>query len=134
MATQRERDAAEYLKKHRITELMDDMMSMLLFHRPENLREFLIEYLKQLKEAKESDVRGPNLFHSSNLDVIFGFLKPANQTSITFSQYKHALAMLGLKDFNECPEGANEDRISRETFKTEAMDALQRSSATYAHI
>lgn len=27
---------------------------------------------------------------------------------------------LGIKDINECPEGANEDRISHETFKTEA--------------
>ena len=34
MATQRERDAADYLKKHRIMELMDNLTSMLFFHRP----------------------------------------------------------------------------------------------------
>lgn len=31
-----------------------------------------------------------------------------------------ALTMLGIKHINECPEGVNEDRISYETFKTEA--------------
>lgn len=31
-----------------------------------------------------------------------------------------ALTTLGVKDVNECPEGVNEDRISDETFKTEA--------------
>lgn len=31
-----------------------------------------------------------------------------------------ALTMMGIKDINECPDGVNEDRISHETFKTEA--------------
>jgi len=31
-----------------------------------------------------------------------------------------ALITLGIKDINECPEGVNEDKISHETFETEA--------------
>lgn len=31
-----------------------------------------------------------------------------------------ALSTLGIGDVNECPDGYNEDRISRETFKSEA--------------
>lgn len=34
MATQREQDAAEYLKKHKVIELMDNLTSMLFFYRP----------------------------------------------------------------------------------------------------
>ncbi|XP_036962194.1 EF-hand calcium-binding domain-containing protein 10 [Acanthopagrus latus] len=113
MATQRERDAADYLKKHRIMELMDNLTSMLFFHRPENPREFLIEQLEQLKISGQSDVRGPNLFNNTDLDTVFGILDPANQKYITFAQYKHALTTLGIKDINECPKGVNEDRISR---------------------
>ncbi|KAK5600604.1 hypothetical protein CRENBAI_001334 [Crenichthys baileyi] len=134
MATQREKEAEEYLRNHKIIELLDNMTSMLLFYRPENPREFLIEQLEQLKVSQESGVRGPNLFDSSNLDAVFGILDPANQKYITFGQYKHALTMLGIKDINECPEGVNEDRISQETFKTEAMAGLQRRSATYASL
>ncbi|XP_019934384.2 EF-hand calcium-binding domain-containing protein 10 [Paralichthys olivaceus] len=131
MATQRERDAADYLKRHRIMELMENLSSLLFFYRPEKPREFLIEQLEQLKISQQSGGQGPNLFNNSNLDAVLGILDPTDQKHITFAQYKHALTTLGIKYFDECPEGANEDRISYETFKTEATQGLQRSSATY---
>ncbi|GAA6215284.1 EF-hand calcium-binding domain-containing protein 10-like [Lates japonicus] len=131
MATQREHDAADYLKKHKIMELMDNLTSMLFFYRPEKPRVFLIEQLEQLKISQQGGMEGPNLFNNSNLDAVLGILDPTNQRYITFVQYKQALTTLGIKDINECPEGVNEDRISHETFKTEAMQGLQRCSATY---
>ncbi|XP_039989235.1 EF-hand calcium-binding domain-containing protein 10 [Xiphias gladius] len=134
MATQREEDAADYLKKHKIIELMDYLTSMLFFHRPEKPREFLVEQLEQLKISQQSGVKGANLFNKSNLDAVFGILDPTNQKYITFAQYKHALTTLGIKDINECPDGVNEDRITHETFKTEAMQGLQRCSATYEQL
>ncbi|XP_054476766.1 LOW QUALITY PROTEIN: EF-hand calcium-binding domain-containing protein 10 [Anoplopoma fimbria] len=134
MATQREQEAAEYLQKHRIAELMDNLSSMLLFHRPGNPREFLIEQLEQLKVSQQSGRKGPNLFNNADLDAVFGILDPANQKYITFAQYKQALITLGIKDINECPEGVNEDRISHATFKAEAIQGLQRCSATYAQL
>uniref|UniRef100_A0A3P8ULV3 EF-hand calcium-binding domain-containing protein 10-like n=1 Tax=Cynoglossus semilaevis TaxID=244447 RepID=A0A3P8ULV3_CYNSE len=118
METQREQDAADYLNKHKILDLMDNLTSMLFFYRP-NPREFLIKQLEQLKTSRESGDTGPNLFDNSNLDAVFGILDPVNQKHITFAQYKH-LITLGIKDINECPDGVNEDRISYETFKTEA--------------
>ncbi|XP_078112720.1 EF-hand calcium-binding domain-containing protein 10 [Sander vitreus] len=134
MATQREKDAADYLEKHKMFELMENLTSMLFFYRPENPREFLIEQLEQLKMSQQNDVKGPNLFNNSNLDAVFGILDPANQKYITFAQYKQALTTLGIKNINECPEGVNEDRISHETFKTEAIQGLQRCSATYEQL
>ncbi|CAG5957696.1 EF-hand calcium-binding domain-containing protein 10 [Menidia menidia] len=132
MATQTEKDAADYVEKHKIVELMENLTSMLFYHRPENPREFLMEQLKQLKMSKQSHVKGPNVFNNADLDAVFEILDPANQKYITFAQYKHALRTLGIDNINECPEGVNEDRISHETFKTEAMQGLQRYSATYA--
>ncbi|XP_058501775.1 EF-hand calcium-binding domain-containing protein 10-like [Solea solea] len=134
MATQREQDTAEYLEKHKIIELMDNMTSMLFFYRPEKPREFLIEQLKRLQISKRSGMKGPNLFDDSNLNAVFGILDPTNQNYITFAQYKQALLTLGIKDINECPEGVGEDRISNKTFKTEAMQGLQRCSTTYEHL
>nr|XP_046249901.1 EF-hand calcium-binding domain-containing protein 10 [Scatophagus argus] len=133
MATQREKDAADYLKKHKIIELMDNLTSMLFYHRPENPREFLIEQLEQLKSSQQTGVIGPNLFNNSNLEAVFRILDPTDQKYITFSQYKHALTTLGIKDINECPEGVNEDKISHETFKAEMRQGLQRCSATFKH-
>ncbi|XP_054898590.1 EF-hand calcium-binding domain-containing protein 10 [Poeciliopsis prolifica] len=132
MATQREQDAAEYLKKHKIVELMDNMTSMLLFYRPENPQEFLIEQLEQLKVSRETGMRGPTLFDNSNLVAICGIMDPANQKYISFEQYRQALTMLGIKHINENPEGKEKDKISHETFKTDAMEVLVRDSATYA--
>ncbi|KAK2842638.1 hypothetical protein Q5P01_012838 [Channa striata] len=134
MATQREEDAAEYLRKHKIIELVDNLTSMLLFYRPENPREFLIEKLEELKISQQHKVKGPNLFNSSNLDTVFRIMDPANQKCITFAQYQQALMTLGINEFNECPEGANEDKISHDTFKTEALHGLQTCSATYEQL
>ncbi|XP_069551211.1 EF-hand calcium-binding domain-containing protein 10 [Brachyistius frenatus] len=132
MATQREQDAADYAKTHKIFELMDNLTSMLFFHRPEKPREFLIEQLELLKLSRQCGVRGPNLFTNCDLDAVYRILDPANQKYITFAQYKQALTTLGITDINESPEGVNEDRISHETFKTEGIQGLQRYSATYA--
>ncbi|XP_022067465.1 EF-hand calcium-binding domain-containing protein 10 [Acanthochromis polyacanthus] len=130
MAT-REQQAAAYLEKHKIKELMENLTSMLFYYRPENPREFLIEQLKLLKFSQQTGVTGPNLFDDSNLDAVLGILDPTNQKYITFAQYKQALITLGIKDINECPDGVNEDRISYETFKTEAVQGLQRYPSTY---
>ncbi|XP_028286310.1 EF-hand calcium-binding domain-containing protein 10 [Parambassis ranga] len=129
MATQMDEEAADYLKKHKIAELMDNLISMLLFHRPENPRAFLIQQLEQLKASQQSGATAPNLFTTSNLDAIFRIMDPANQNYITFAQYKQVLTTLGVKNINECPEGVNNDRISLETFKKEAIQGLQRTSA-----
>ncbi|XP_063335247.1 EF-hand calcium-binding domain-containing protein 10 [Pelmatolapia mariae] len=134
MAARREEDAAVYLEKHKLVELMDNLTSMLFFYRPEKPREFLIEKLEQLKLSQQSGVIGPNLFDDSNLDVVFRIMDPDNKQYITFVQYKQALTMMGIKDINECPDGVNEDRISHETFKTEATQGLERCSATYVQL
>lgn len=34
MTSTKEEDAAEYLQKHKISDLMDNLTSMLFFHRP----------------------------------------------------------------------------------------------------
>uniref|UniRef100_A0A3Q4MW13 Si:dkey-42p14.3 n=1 Tax=Neolamprologus brichardi TaxID=32507 RepID=A0A3Q4MW13_NEOBR len=88
MAARREEDAAVYLEKHKLIELMDNLTSMLFFYRPEKPREFLIEKLEQLKLSQQSGVIGPNLFDDSNLDVVFRIMDPDNKQYITFVQYK----------------------------------------------
>ncbi|XP_043084504.1 EF-hand calcium-binding domain-containing protein 10 [Puntigrus tetrazona] len=131
MSSPREREAAEYLKKHKIIELMDALTSMLFFHRPEHPREFLIDQLEKLKVSKVHSGKPPCLFNESNLDALFGVLDPSRQSFITYSQYTEALKTLGIKNFNEFPEGASDDRISQETFIREATEGLVGSAATF---
>ncbi|KAM9808132.1 EF-hand calcium-binding domain-containing protein 10 [Neosynchiropus ocellatus] len=119
MAAGKEEDAAEYLKKHKILELMETLVKMTITNRPENPQEFLINQLEHLRLAQESVTRSPILFSDSNFDAVFGILDPAKQNYITFAQYKLALMVLGLKEINEFPDGVNEDKISFETFRIE---------------
>ncbi|KAE8616299.1 hypothetical protein XENTR_v10008769 [Xenopus tropicalis] len=87
MAAVLEMEAEEYLQENRIPELINNLTSLLLYHRPERPREFLIKQLEKLKYARLSDVDYPCLFDDSNLDAIFGILDPAGQGYITGTQY-----------------------------------------------
>uniref|UniRef100_W5NFU7 EF-hand calcium binding domain 10 n=2 Tax=Lepisosteus oculatus TaxID=7918 RepID=W5NFU7_LEPOC len=131
MATPREREAASYLEKHKILDLMDNLASMLFFHRPERPREFLISQLEMLKVTRMRTADSPCLFNDSNLEAIFGILDPPRQGYITLAQYKEALKTLGIKTFDESPEGCEFNRISQDTFKKEAKDGLMKCSATF---
>ncbi|XP_056120872.1 EF-hand calcium-binding domain-containing protein 10 [Rhinichthys klamathensis goyatoka] len=131
MSSPREHEAAEYLEKHKIIELMDNLTSMLFFYRPDRPREFLIDQLEKLSLSKAREGNTPCLFNESNLDALFGVLDPSHQGFITHGQYKEALKTLGIKNFNEFPDGASDDRISQETFIREATEGLVRSSATF---
>ncbi|XP_054633787.1 EF-hand calcium-binding domain-containing protein 10 [Dunckerocampus dactyliophorus] len=133
MSTEREKEAAAYLEKHKIFDLMKNLTSMLFFYRPEDPKEFLIEKLQQLKQSRDGGgAKAPSLLSHANLDAAFGIVDPANEKYVTFAQYKQALISLGMKDINECPEGVNEDKISYDTFIEEGMQSLERCSATYA--
>ncbi|KAA0724309.1 EF-hand calcium-binding domain-containing protein 10 [Triplophysa tibetana] len=118
--SKREQEAAEYLEKHKIIDLVDNLTSMVFFYRPDRPQEFLIDQLEKLKESKVSQEYSPCLFNESNLDALFGILDPCHQGYITHAQYKEALKTLGVKNFNEFPDGAGEERISQETFRREA--------------
>ncbi|XP_051916481.1 EF-hand calcium-binding domain-containing protein 10 isoform X1 [Hippocampus zosterae] len=131
MATEREKEASAYLEKHKIFDLMKNLTSMLFFYRPDDPKEFLIEKLTQLKQARDSGQKAPSLLSPSNLDAAFGIVDPANERHVSFAQYKQALISLGMKDINEYPDGVNEDKISYDTFITEGMLSLEKCSATY---
>ncbi|KAK7880682.1 hypothetical protein WMY93_032680 [Mugilogobius chulae] len=131
MASEQEQAAQEYLEKHRILELMENLISLVLFNKPENPKQFMSEQLELLKKSRHSGTRGPSLFSNNNLDTVFGILDPADRKYISYDQYKHALQTLGVRELNECPDGVNEDKISQDTFKTEAMEGLLKSSETF---
>ena len=43
------READEYLRKHKILELFEDLTTILAYKQPENMETFLIDVLKQRK-------------------------------------------------------------------------------------
>ncbi|XP_008566177.1 PREDICTED: EF-hand calcium-binding domain-containing protein 10-like [Galeopterus variegatus] len=92
----RERQARDYLEKHRIMELLNHLTSVLLFVRPEKPREYLISILESMRIAKLTSVAFPYFMDNSNIVAMFEMMDTAGKGTISFVQYKEALKTLGL--------------------------------------
>ncbi|XP_075713404.1 EF-hand calcium-binding domain-containing protein 10 [Rhinoderma darwinii] len=128
MAAERAQEAEDYLRENKIMELVNNLTSLLLYHRPERPREFLITQLEQLKLARLADVDYPCLFDESNVDAIFGILDPSGQGFVTGTQYIEAVKTLGV-DVSNLP--APPEKLTREVFKHDMRMHLKKSSATF---
>ncbi|XP_075061375.1 EF-hand calcium-binding domain-containing protein 10 [Mixophyes fleayi] len=128
MATPRVLEAEEYLREHKIMELVNNLTSLLLYHRPERPREFLITQLEKLKLGRLADVEYPCLFDESNVDAIFGILDPSGQGYITRTQYIETLKTLGV-DVSNLP--VPPEKITLEVFKYDMRIHLKKSCATF---
>ncbi|XP_072257784.1 EF-hand calcium-binding domain-containing protein 10 [Pyxicephalus adspersus] len=127
-ASSREVECEEYLREHKIIDLVNNLTSLLLYHRPERPREFLISQLEKLKLARIADLDYPCLFDESNVEAVFGMLDPAGQGYITGTQYTEALKTLGI-DITSLP--APPEKITLEVFKHDVRIHLKKMSATF---
>ncbi|XP_056371689.1 EF-hand calcium-binding domain-containing protein 10 [Oenanthe melanoleuca] len=91
-----EEESREYLRRHRLPELLHRLGALLLFHRPERPREFLIQVLEKVKAGRRAEGRYPFLMDEANVDAMFGLLDVLGQGYIRLEQYREALKTLGL--------------------------------------
>ncbi|XP_060634345.1 EF-hand calcium-binding domain-containing protein 10 [Anolis sagrei] len=115
----REEEGREYLAQHKIPDLLHTLTALLLFHRPDRPREFLIRTLEKIKLAKLTNSEYPCLMDDSNLDAMFGMLDVEGRGSINMAQYKGALEALGLSSTDEPYEET--DLITQIVFKENVM-------------
>ncbi|XP_077984155.1 EF-hand calcium-binding domain-containing protein 10-like [Glandiceps talaboti] len=134
MATPKEEEAREYLEKHKIFDLFNNLTSHLVFQRPEKPKEFMIGVIENLKEARTTQLDYPCLFDDSNVISLFGMLDPTKKGVVTLTQYKEGMKTLGVENFDEYPNGAENDKITQDTFVREARHGLKKSSATFMPI
>ncbi|XP_012311729.2 EF-hand calcium-binding domain-containing protein 10 isoform X1 [Aotus nancymaae] len=120
----RELQAAEYLEKHRIKELVSYLTSALLFFRPEKPREYLISLLERLRIAKVTGVAFPFFMDNSNVVSMFEMMDSSNRGTISFVQYKEALKTLGLCTEDEDLEDDGH-RITLDQFKDEVNKRIK---------
>ncbi|KAL3853651.1 hypothetical protein ACJMK2_017181 [Sinanodonta woodiana] len=127
----RERETREYLEKHRILELFNNVTSKLIYHRPEDPKLYMIDMLEKLEKSRTNKQEHPCLFDDSNIEAVFGMLDPTHTGMITLQQYTEALTTLGVTQFDPNPEGYETDSINFGTFLAEAREGLSRASATF---
>ena len=116
---------AEYVKKHRVQELFSHLLQLVVYHRPENPRQFMSEELRKLKGKKET-----HLFTEDELDMMFRLVDVTNQGSISLKQLRHAYANLSM-DGEQLAESAlpkevlESGRVNKEQFKAVLGAELQ---------
>ncbi|XP_061496396.1 EF-hand calcium-binding domain-containing protein 10 [Rhineura floridana] len=118
-AMDRETEGREYLAQHKIPDLLHNLSALLLYHRPERPREFLIKTLEKIKLSKLTRVDYPYLMDESNVDAMFEMLDVAGQGYITLKQYEGALESLGLSIQDEAYKDT--DIITASVFKENVM-------------
>ncbi|NXK49693.1 EFC10 protein, partial [Chauna torquata] len=112
-----EQRCREYLRRHRLPELLRSLGALLLYHRPERPRQFLIQVLETVRAGRRGEGDYPCLMDEANLVAMFQMLDVADQGYITSAQYKEALKTLGLST-DDLHDGDNVT-ITLTTFKEE---------------
>merc|ERR1712038_309238 len=127
----REQDARDYMSQHKILELFNNLTSQLMYNQPDHPKDFLIENLEKLIKARTSKLDYPCLFDESNIESVFGMLDPTQRGHIKLQQYKEALQSMGITNFDTKPPGGDIDRITYDTFYSQAKLGLQETSSTF---
>ncbi|NXU11088.1 EFC10 protein, partial [Pardalotus punctatus] len=83
-----EEQSREYLRRYRVPELLHHLGALLLFHRPERPREFLIQVLERVKAGRRGEGEYPFLMDEDNVDAMFSLLDVLGQGHIRAAQYR----------------------------------------------
>ncbi|KAM9028308.1 EF-hand calcium-binding domain-containing protein 10 isoform 1-T2 [Ara ararauna] len=91
-----EQRGRDYLQRHRIPALLHRLGALVLYHRPDRPREFLVQALEKVKAGRRAEGEYPSLMDQDNVVAMFGLLDVVGQGHITAAQYREALKTLGL--------------------------------------
>ncbi|XP_040450319.1 EF-hand calcium-binding domain-containing protein 10 [Falco naumanni] len=124
-----EQQSREYLRRHRIPELLQRLGALLLYHRPERPREFLIQALERVKAAERAEGEYPYLMDEANLAAMFSLLDVVGQGCIRPAQYREALKTLGLS--TDGLQFGDDVTITLDVFKEEVKKKMLESWTVY---
>ncbi|RLW02033.1 hypothetical protein DV515_00007520 [Chloebia gouldiae] len=153
-----EEQSRDYLRRHRLPELLQRLGALLLFHRPgarrrgaagprglraplsaaapgrsdlvaERPREFLIQVLERVRAGRRAEGEFPFLMDEANVDAMFSLLDVLGQGFIRPAQYREALKTLGLS--TEDLELEDDVKITRRVFKKGMKKKMLESWSVY---
>jgi hypothetical protein len=112
------REAARaYLAKHKVDHLFHELGSALLFHRPGDVRAFLLAELKALKDKRAARAQS-SLFTDEDLGTIYDMYNTQHAAGLSPEQCHAALKVIGAG-----PEAAElvdrkSGQVARDSFIT----------------
>eukprot|EP00391_Amoebophrya_sp_Ameob2_P005785 CAMPEP_0178991688 /NCGR_PEP_ID=MMETSP0795-20121207/5673_1 /TAXON_ID=88552 /ORGANISM="Amoebophrya sp., Strain Ameob2" /LENGTH=128 /DNA_ID=CAMNT_0020683437 /DNA_START=179 /DNA_END=565 /DNA_ORIENTATION=+ len=108
-------EAEEYLKKHRINELFNDLCAAVCYKKPENVKGFLVEELKKRQTAASL------LFDDSEIEAVFRMADLMQTGTISASQCRQALcSIVNTESQYEMAQKLefSDERVDLATFKS----------------
>ena len=135
-----EAEAAEYLKKHRITDVLNIMTSSLIYTRPYNSRRHMSTFLKELKDIRDSYSEdrsklvphGPPdpLFTEETLSSLFQTADVNGSGSISVQTALTLANVIGVENAEEVFQHCAEI-VTKSHFITILQEALLRKTAAF---
>ncbi|CBY07517.1 unnamed protein product [Oikopleura dioica] len=122
-----EQETRDYVEEHKLKGLMTQLIELATYHQPTDIRQFLIEQLKKIVEARELGIQPPSLLDVANFSSIYGLIDVNNRGWIAREQAISALKKLGIEE--ELFLGM--ERVTVEIFVKEAQEEFQKINSNY---
>ncbi|XP_034939169.1 uncharacterized protein [Chelonus insularis] len=116
--------AEDYLRKRKIYELTNFLISHLLVDEPDDPIEYLGDLLEKCMFFKHGLGNPPLIFTDRHINGIFSSFDQGQSDAITLDQYREAMKLLGISQYDENPPECTPGYINKETFSTEAIKAV----------
>ncbi|XP_021240245.1 EF-hand calcium-binding domain-containing protein 10-like [Numida meleagris] len=117
-----EEQSREYLERHGLPALLQRLAALLLYHRPERPRQFLLRALEAERAGRRGEAALPCLLDEADLEAMFRMMDAAGRGFVTATQCRAALKTLGLSPA-ALPVG-DEEEVTLATFQEEVKKML----------
>ena len=81
-------EAREYLASTGCLDLFQELGTLLMYHKPDDPRAFLVEQLKKLQETQKTETLGSSIFSEADVRTMFGMFDPTGKGKIARDQCK----------------------------------------------
>ncbi|XP_015704534.1 EF-hand calcium-binding domain-containing protein 10 [Coturnix japonica] len=117
-----EQQSRDYLERHGLPALFHRLAALLLYHRPERPRQFLIQTLEAVRAARRGGAAMPAVLDEADVETMFRMMDAAGRGFVTGRQCRAALETLGLSTAEL--RVWDEEEIGLATFKEEMLKTL----------
>ncbi|OQR92829.1 hypothetical protein ACHHYP_03170 [Achlya hypogyna] len=118
--------AEKYLKANKIYEILQELCTLMMYIRPADPREFMIQQLNIIRHARENRT-SMTFFTDLDLSTMFTMFDTTSQGSISLVQYDQALRSLGIdRPTLRLPESIN--RVDKNLFVRSMAQELKNNS------